>query len=133
MINWQPKIKRVMWAAGCRKMTRQPCGLFLSVGWLARMIKQGVVEMLEKIFTWGKRKEEPPDPQQIPGNYRMITEEEYQRYVFEDELFKIIVETEAALHNIEDPIEIAVGVMKAACKFYGADWCGILIADLRSQ
>ena len=23
--------------------------------------------------------------------------------------------------------------MKAACKFYGADWCGILIADLRSQ
>ena len=53
--------------------------------------------------------------------------------VFEDELFKIIVETEAALHNIEDPVEIAVGVMKAACKFYGADWCGILIADLRSK
>ena len=23
--------------------------------------------------------------------------------------------------------------MKAACKFYGADWCGILIADLRSE
>lgn len=114
-------------------MTRQPCGLFLSDRWLTWMIKRGVVEMLEKIFTWGKRKEEPPDLQQIQGNYRTITEEEYQRYVFEDELFKIIVETEAALHNIEDPIEIAVGVMKAACKFYGADWCGILIADLRSQ
>ena len=69
----------------------------------------------------------------VGENLFTITEEEYQRYVFEDELFKIIVETEAALHNIEDPVEIAVGVMKAACKFYGADWCGILIADLRSQ
>ena len=75
----------------------------------------------------GKQSDDPT------GKYRTITEEEYQRYVFEDELFKIIVETEAALHNIEDPIEIAVGVMKAACKFYGADWCGILIADQRSE
>ena len=97
------------------------------------MIKQGVVEMLEKIFTWGKRKEEPPDPQQMPGKYRTISEEEYQKYVFEDELFRTIVKTEAALHNIEDPVEIAIGVMEAACEFYGADWCGILIADLHSQ
>ena len=79
----------------------------------------------------GKAKEKQSDD--TTGKYRTITEEEYQRYVCEDELFKIIVETEAALHNIEDPVEIAVGVMKAACKFYEADWCGILIADLRSE
>jgi hypothetical protein len=87
--------------------------------------------MLEKIFSLGRSREKQSDD--TTGKYRTISEEEYQRYVFEDELFKIIVETEAALHNIEDPMEIAVGVMKAACKFYGADWCGILIADLRSQ
>ena len=87
--------------------------------------------MLEKFFSFGKAREKQSDD--TTGKYRTITEEEYQRYVFEDELFKIIVETEAALHNIEDPVEIAVGVMKVACKFYGADWCGILIADLRSE
>ena len=65
--------------------------------------------------------------------YRSITEEEYQRFLFEDELYQQIVETEAALHNLEDPLEIAIGVMKAACGLYDADWSGILIVDLHSQ
>ena len=65
--------------------------------------------MLEKFFSFGKAREKQSDD--TTGKYRMITEEEYQRYVFEDELFKIIVETEAALHNIEDPGEIAVDGM----------------------
>lgn len=63
----------------------------------------------------------------------MIQEADYQRYVFYEELFHKIVATEAALHNMEDPQEIAIGVMKAACDLYDADWSGILIADLHSQ
>ena len=122
------KIKDVRRAAGVT--TRQFCGFLLYFG-IGQNIRKWGVAMLEKIFSFGKAKEKQSDD--TTGKCRTITEEEYQRYVFEDELFKIIVETEAALHNIEDPVEIAVGVMKAACKFYGADWCGILIADLRSQ
>lgn len=122
------KIKDVRRAAGVT--TRQFCGFLLYFG-IGQNIRKWGVAMLEKIFSFGRAKEKQSDD--TTGKYRTITEEEYQRYVFEDELFKIIVETEAALHNIEDPVEIAVGVMKAACKFYGADWCGILIADLRSQ
>ena len=99
------KIKDVRRAAGVT--TRQFCGFLLYFG-IGQNIRKWGVAMLEKIFSFGKAKEKQSD----------------------DTTGK---ETEAALHNIEDPVEIAVGVMKAACKFYGADWCGILIADLRSQ
>ena len=58
---------------------------------------------------------------------------DYQRFVFYEELFHKLVATEAALHNMEDPQKIAIGVMKAACDLYDADWSGILIADLHSQ
>ncbi len=34
---------------------------------------------------------------------------------------------------MEDPLEIAIGVMKAACDFYDADWSDILIADVHAQ
>lgn len=63
----------------------------------------------------------------------MIPEADYQRFVFYEELFRKRVATEAALYNMEDPQEIAIGVMKAACDLYDADWSGILIADLHSQ
>jgi hypothetical protein len=43
------------------------------------------------------------------------------------------VSVEADAHNEEDPMAIAVRVMKACCDFYDADWCGILIADLQTQ
>ena len=56
-----------------------------------------------------------------------------ERYEFQDLLFRIIFNTETALHNEEDPMEIAIGVMKAACELYDADWSGILIADLQTQ
>ena len=62
-----------------------------------------------------------------------IEEVHNQRYVFYEELFLKIVATEATLHNMEDPKEIAIGVMKAACDLYDAGWSGILIADLHSQ
>ena len=69
----------------------------------------------------------------VPDGQRLISEEDYQRYRFYEELLHKIFDTEAALHNVEDPMEIAIGVMKAACDLYEADWSGILIADLHSQ
>lgn len=73
------------------------------------------------------------DTFQVPEGQHLISDEEYQRYMFYEEMFRKIFETEAALHNVEDPQEIAVGVMKAACDLYDGDWSGILIADLHSQ
>lgn len=70
---------------------------------------------------------------QVPEGQRLISEEDYQRYRFYEELLHKIFDTEAALHNIEDPTEIAIGVMKAACDLYDGDWSGILIADMHSQ
>lgn len=86
--------------------------------------------MFERLFS--RRKQGNP-PESADGKFRTIPEEEYQRYVFQDKLLSKIFATEAALHNIEDPVEIAVGVMKAACELYDADWCGILIADMYSE
>ena len=115
------KIKDVRRAAGVT--TRQFCGFLLYFG-IGQNIRKWGVAMLEKIFSFGKAKEKQSDD--TTGKCRTITEEEYQRYVFEDELFKIIVETEAALHNIEDPVEIAVGVMKATfARNYGVLKCGM--------
>lgn len=73
------------------------------------------------------------DTFQVPEGQHLISDEDYQRYMFYEEMFRKIFETEAALHNVEDPQEIAVGVMKAVCDLYDGDWSGILIADLHSQ
>ena len=85
--------------------------------------------MLEKLFSRNRPQKLIPEN----GQQRVIPEADYQRYVFYEELFHKIVATEAALHNMEDPQEIAIGVMKAACDLYEGDWSGILIADLHSQ
>ena len=66
-------------------------------------------------------------------NFREISEEDFHRYEFQDLLYQKIFETEAALHDEEDPMVIATRVMQTACEFYDADWCGILIADLQTQ
>ena len=87
--------------------------------------------MLKNLFR--KPSVSNPEPFQVPEGMRLISEEDYQRYMFYEELIHKIFDTEAALHNIEDPQEIAIGVMKAACELYEADWSGILIADLHSQ
>ncbi len=85
--------------------------------------------MLEKLFSRNRPQKLNPEN----GQQRVVPEADYQRFVFYEELFRKIVATEAALHNMEDPQEIAIGVMKAACDLYDADWSGILIADLHSQ
>ena len=85
--------------------------------------------ILEKLFSRNRPQKLGPEN----GQQRVIPEADYQRFVFYEELFRKLVATEAALHNMEDPQEIAIGVMKAACDLYDADWSGILIADLHSQ
>ena len=86
--------------------------------------------MLEKLFARNRLQKQDTEEN---GSWRRIAEEDYQRFMFYEELFHKIVATEAALHNMEDPTEIAIGVMKAACDLYEGDWSGILIADLHSQ
>ena len=87
--------------------------------------------MLSKLFS--KRQKTEPLPEKPTGNCRMVSEEDMQRYEFQEKLFQTIVFVEADAHNEEDPMAIAVRVMKACCDFYDADWCGILIADLQTQ
>ena len=65
--------------------------------------------MLEKLFSRNRPHKLIPEE----GHQRVIREEDYQRFIFYEELFRKIVATEAALHNMEDPLEIAIGVMKA--------------------
>lgn len=87
--------------------------------------------MLEKRFS--KRQKVESLPEKSDGGCRMVSEEDMQRYEFQEKLFQTIVSVEADAHNEEDPMAIAVRVMKACCDFYDADWCGILIADLQTQ
>lgn len=87
--------------------------------------------MLSKLFSKKQRTE--PQLEKLTGDYRMVPEEDMRRYEFQEKLFRTIVSVEADAHNEEDPMAIAVRVMKACCDFYDADWCGILIADLQTQ
>jgi hypothetical protein len=87
--------------------------------------------MLSKLFS--KRQKTETLPEKSAGDYRMVPEEDMQRYEFQEKLFQTIVSVEADAHNEKDPMAIAVRVMKACCDFYDADWCGILIADLQTQ
>ena len=87
--------------------------------------------MLNKIFSRSKNIDSSTEKR--TGNFREVPEEDMERYEFQDLLFRIIFNTETALHNEEDPMEIAIGVMKAACELYDADWSGILIADLQIE
>lgn len=87
--------------------------------------------MLEKRFS--KRQKVESLPEKSDGGCRMVSEEDMQRYEFQEKLFQTIVSVEADAHNEENPMAIAVRVMKACCDFYDADWCGILIADLQTQ
>lgn len=87
--------------------------------------------MLKNLLS--NKKKDTSSTEKRAGNFREVPEEDMLRYEFQDLLFQIIFKTETALHNEEDPLEIAIGVMKAACELYDADWCGILTADLQTQ
>ena len=87
--------------------------------------------MLDKLFSHKQKRTSPPDEKS--EGFVKVSEKDMLRYQFQDLLFQKIFETEATLHNEEDPMTIATTVMRAACEFYDADWCGILIADLQTQ
>ena len=87
--------------------------------------------MLEKLFSHKQMRTSPTENQS--DGFVKVSEEDMLKYQFQDLLFQKIFETEAVLHNEEDPTTIATTVMQAACEFYDADWCGILIADLQTQ
>ena len=59
---------------------------------------------------------------------KCYTNDEYVNYAIDVE--KTLRYLEANLHNTDDPEEIAMGALKAACEFYDADWCGVLDVDL---
>lgn len=76
--------------------------------------------MLKELLS--RKKKDDSSSEKRTGNFREVPEEDMLRNEFQDLLFQIIFKTEAALHNEEDPLEIAIGVMKAACELYDADW-----------
>lgn len=87
--------------------------------------------MLDKLFSHKQKHTSPPASK--TDDYLQVSKEDMLRYEFQDLLFQKIFETEAILHDEEDPMTIATRVMQTACEFYDADWCGILIADLQTQ
>ena len=87
--------------------------------------------MLDKLFSRKAKNALPPDGAEKAA--RKVSEEDLLRYEFQDFLFQKVFETEAVLHDEEDPLVIATRVMQTCCEFYDADWCGILIADLQTQ
>ena len=68
--------------------------------------------MLNKLLSRKKMNESSAEKR--ARNFREVPEDDMLRYEFQDLLFGIIFKTENALHNEEDPLEIAIGVMKAA-------------------
>ena len=78
-----------------------------------------MLDFLKSAFI--KKKEVNPEPD---------NEDEQQYIEYCKALEKTLRVLEAHLHESDDPVEIAQNTMKAACDFYGADWCGILEVDL---
>ena len=68
--------------------------------------------MLKELLS--RKKKDDSSSEKRTGNFREVPEEDMLRYEFQDLLFQIVFKTETALHNEEDPLEIAIGVMKAA-------------------
>ncbi len=87
--------------------------------------------MLKKLFSQLQSQKAPSE--ELAAGFRTISEAEWHEYSFLKLLSEKIFETEADLHNEEDSLTIATRVMRTACEFYDADWCGILIADLQTQ
>lgn len=55
-----------------------------------------------------------------------ISADEYQEFLHSRQFERELIELEHRLHNAEDPMEISVEVLKTACRFYDADWAGVL-------
>ena len=74
--------------------------------------------MLGKLFSHRKNETNSSSPPSKHGQTVHISPEDMLRYEFQDLLFQKVFETEAALHNEEDPMVIATRVMQTACDPY---------------
>lgn len=61
-----------------------------------------------------------------------ISADEYQEFLHSRQFERELIELEHRLHNAEDPMEISVEVLKTACRFYDADWAGVLFVDMEA-
>ena len=73
-------------SAGLPGYDKAALRFFIILSNLNNILKRGD-GILVKFFSFGKAKGKQSDD--TTGKYRTITEEEYQRYMFEDELFKM--------------------------------------------
>ena len=76
-----------------------------------------------------KHIEKPQDthPPSVPQTFSQY-DNEYITYCIEQE--QTISNLEAQLHTDDDPEKIAKLTLQTACKFYGADWAGVIELDL---
>lgn len=72
--------------------------------------------------------DKPQTAEQVPEQAHQQHESEYIAYCIEQE--QTVSRLEAALHESNDPKEIAMLTLRTACKFYDADWAGIIEVDL---
>lgn len=72
-----------------------------------------------------QQKPEQPTTITIDGEEYAI---EYVKYCIEKD--RTVSTLEATLHESDDPQRIALEALKAACRFHGGDWAGILDVDL---
>ena len=84
-----------------------------------------MANFLTNLFGRAEKKEEP---QQSISGLLQEYDEEYIRYCIELEQSVSVLEEN--LHTSDDPGEIAMQTLKAACSFYGGNWAGILEVDL---
>lgn len=76
------------------------------------------------------KKETLEGQEMVPGTNEEVEQQNIQYSV---DFTKTLIALEAQLHSCEDPVEIAMGAMKAAAEFYGGDWCGIIEGDLEME
>ena len=70
----------------------------------------------------GAQEEEPANQQQM--------QEEFDDPEYSMNLERTLRILETTLHNTDNPEDIAIQTMAAVCKFYDADFCGVLDVDL---
>lgn len=97
--------------------------------------------MLEKIFgvSFGKNEGErstPAAPENLqPINVYIPSElSSFQEEImFNSDFRSTLCWLEQKLHTAEDTKTIILQTVKTCCKFYEADWCGVLIADRNTR
>lgn len=77
----------------------------------------------QKLFGAGSEQVNSPPEDPDPGGIRS----------FNDDFHDYLMELSGRLFPAEDNSNIIMDVLKTACRFYDADWCGIIIADLTTN